>query len=74
MELDNIYTEINTGEHLHFQRGLLVKLWEFLVGDKRPVDEKLKGQQRQRVLFRTRLPKLCKGINLNLFSYLFLLF
>jgi hypothetical protein len=72
MELDNIYSEVNTGEHLHFQRGLLIKLWGFLVGENRPIDQKLKGQQRHRVLFRTRLPKQCRGPLFTFFvSFLF---
>lgn len=61
MELDNVYPEINPGEFIQFQRNLYLKLWEWIAGEKRMVDEKLRGKNKGRVLYRTRLPKYCKG-------------
>jgi hypothetical protein len=69
MELDNVYPDMNPGEYLVFQRTILLKLWEFIVGEKRPNDEKQRGKNKHRVLYRTRLPKFCKGF---CFSSLFL--
>eukprot|EP01040_Poterioochromonas_malhamensis_P013006 gene13006-14262_t len=61
MELDSLFPEINPGEYIQFQRTTYVKLWEWLCGEKRVEDEKKRGKMKDRILYRTRLPKSCKG-------------
>lgn len=61
MELDSLFPEINPGEYIQFQRTTYVKIWEWLCGEKRVEDEKKRGKMKDRILYRTRLPKSCKG-------------
>jgi hypothetical protein len=75
MELDHIYPEISTGEYTQFQRNTLVKLWEFITGERKIEDDKKKKGKMpttRRVLFRTSLPKHCKGMKiLTIFIFYF---
>ncbi len=66
MELDSLFPEINPGEYIQFQRTTYVKIWEWLCGEKRVEDEKKRGKMKDRILYRTRLPKSCKGTLIRL--------
>lgn len=65
MELDALFPEINPGDYIQFLRTTFVKLWEFISGEKRVEDEKKRGKLKDRILYRTRLPKVCKGMYEN---------
>lgn len=56
----------NQSEHMLFLHDLFIRLWEFLAGEKRPKQPNKSKFKMQKNLYRTKMPKICKGLPIRL--------
>lgn len=62
LEIEVFVNEVITAEYLQFQYGLLLRLWQFIAGEPRPLPPKRTASRKNaHSLYRTRLPRYCKG-------------
>lgn len=62
LEIEVFVNEVITAEYLQFQYSLLLRLWEWIAGEPRPIPPKRPASRKNaHSFYRTRLPRYCKG-------------
>lgn len=62
LEIEIFINDVPAAEHLHFQYNLLLRLWEHIAGDPRPIPPKRPASRKNaHSFYRTRMPRFCKG-------------